>query len=412
MRSLLRSVSFLSLIQIVTYVVPLLVLTHIVKTVGPYNYGILAFAQGLSIFFHVTLDFGFGLAATQKISQMRQNFSFISELISAILIIKSVIFLFIIVILIIIKIIYGMTNFNFIIIFLLLSFFMSLMPDFYFIGTNKLKYFSFISILSKVLYAILIIIYVEDKKDYILVPVIGIICQIALLALCSFYLTLQGFRFKFPKASSVRYAIKIGRGFFVSRVAVASYMNLGIVALGFASSPASVAVYSVAEQMYKAMQAALAPIAQSLYSYMSKEKDINLMTKVGPAVVLLVAVVAFIVSQNAEIILSVLFDERYLSAIPILNIFLIAIVVHAAAVLAGYPLASALGKIHVANKSVITGALIYFVILFFLILFDNSSAYYLAILMIVAELAVLIHRLYMLVPLIIEFYDFQRKSRL
>ena len=89
-----------------------------------------------------------------------------------------------------------------------------------------------------------------------------------------------GFRIRIPLRRLISYAAKFTRHFFVSRIAVAAYIGSATVILGLFGQPAQVAIYSMAEQLYKAMQSAIHPISMAAYPYMSKEKDTRLMLRI------------------------------------------------------------------------------------------------------------------------------------
>ena len=132
---------------------------------------------------------------------------------------------------------------------------------------------------------------------------------------------------------------------------------------------------------------------------MSKEKDIKLMIKLIYGCVLLVfvgAIFGYLVSPS---LLGFFFDESWKSSLSVLNIFFVAVVIHAAAVMAGYPLAASVGRLDVANSSVITGALIYSVGITGLLLAGKITPIMLACLMIISEVGVLTHRAWILLPL-------------
>jgi len=89
-------------------------------------------------------------------------------------------------------------------------------------------------------------------------------------------------------------------------------------------------------------------------------------------------------------------------SISVLNIFLVAIVVHAATVMTGYPLAALVNRLDVANVSVMTGAVVYFIILVLIFHLDLVTPSYLAMVMLISELSVFFHRFLVLVPLAIR----------
>jgi PST family polysaccharide transporter len=68
--------------------------------------------------------------------------------------------------------------------------------------------------------------------------------------------------------------------FFLSRVSVSIYTSANAFVLGLFTDNTMVGFYSVAEKLYQAMQSLYAPITQTLYPYVAKQKNITLFKKI------------------------------------------------------------------------------------------------------------------------------------
>ena len=239
----------------------------------------------------------------------------------------------------------------------------------------------------------------RSPEDYILVPIFNAFSQIVGVCLSIWMIYKLGYKIVMPNKKILLHCIRFSQPFFISRIAVMVYMNSSVLVLGLVANPVIVATYSIAEQLYKAMQSAISPLSAAVYPFMSKEKDIKLMIKLIYGCVSLVFVAAIIGYFVSPSLLDFFFDESWKSSLSILNVFFVAVVVHAAAVMAGYPLAASVGRLDVANSSVVTGALIYCLGIAGLLLTDMITPIMLACLMILSELGVLVHRAFILLPL-------------
>lgn len=394
----------LGVVQVANYIAPLVIILHLANTLGLEIYGILAFAQGIVAFFLIIIDFGFDLSATNKISKFRFNKSYIERLMGGILIIR----LLLLMICSLVLVTYALLNSkyaqhsNIFILSLFPLAMQSFVPVWFFHGTERMKYFAMASIVAKIIFALTAVVFIKNPTDYFLVPILNGLGQLVTLIASIFFIHKLGYLIQKPNIKLIFYCFKFTKQFFVSRVAVASYMNGAIVVLGVIAQPAIIATYSMAEQLYKVMQSLLSPVASASYPYMSKEKDASLMLKLLFGVIALAFVGAFVGYYLSPFLLKLFFDESWSIILPVLNIFFIAIVIHAGAVMTGYPLAALVDKIHVANASVITGSCVYFASLWFLFFLKDITPANLAIIMLISELFVFLHRSLVLIPIAIK----------
>ncbi len=403
-RRLLANTLALTVAQVVEYIAPFIILVHLTKTLGLEIYGVLAFAQGIITISGVLLDFGYNLSATNKISKNRNYKYYISILIGGIYIVKICLFLLCALLITV----YASSTQKYsdykVIFFLSLIpiLIQGLIPSWFFHGIEKIHIFASITVIAKIIFAFLAVVFIQEPSVYYLVPVLNGVGQFFALVCSIYFIYRLGYKINFPNLKFLIYSAKLTLHFFVSRVAVASYMNGGIVVLGLTAPSTVVAVYSMAEQLYKVMQSALSPIVAAVYPYMTKEKDLNLMFKLIFGVVgvtIFGACVGFLIAPT---LIEIVFDETWLPSVPVLNIFLVAIVIHAAAVMTGYPLAVLVNRLQVANRSVITGASVYFITIVIIFFLDLVVPAYFALAMLLSELFVFFHRVLVLVPLAIK----------
>lgn len=412
-RRLLVNTIALGLTQLVNYVVPFLVLIHLTNILGLHIYGILAFSQGIVSLSFVFLDLGYGLSATNKISKNRNSKKYISKLIGNILLIKLLLF-FICASFIIFFIEKTEKYSEYSMVFwvsmgtILIQ---GLIPSWFFHGLEKIKFISLTSVIAKIIFSFATLSLVKVEADYILVPIFYSLEQFAVLLISVFYMYKLGYRVSKPSFRFLFYSFKFTQHFFASRLAVAAYMNGGVVILGLAASPAVVAIYSMAEQFYKAMQSALAPAAIASYPYMSKERDSSLIFWLIGVVVSISIVGSIFGYFMAPLILRFLFEESWLEAIPVLNIFFIAIIIHASAIMMGYPMAAIVNRLDVANLSVIIGAIVYGALLIICLVMNLITPIYLAVMMVISETIVVLYRGVILIPLVVKMnYSNRRNS--
>jgi PST family polysaccharide transporter len=171
-KRLLGNFFSLSVLQIFSYVLPLLTLPYLVRVLGVETFGLISFATAFIIFFNILVDYGFNLSATREVSIHREDKEKITQIYSSVLTIKFILTILSFIILSFIVFIFDKFNSH---IELYLITFLSVVgqaffPIWYFQGMEKMRYITIINISSKVIFTIAIFIFVHKESDYLLVP--------------------------------------------------------------------------------------------------------------------------------------------------------------------------------------------------------------------------------------------------
>src|SRR3972149_11137370 len=84
----LHNFASLSVLQAITYVLPLLILPYLFRIIGPAKFGLISFAQALVQYFMILTEYGFGISATKEISLCQNKPSEVSQIFSAVMLVK------------------------------------------------------------------------------------------------------------------------------------------------------------------------------------------------------------------------------------------------------------------------------------------------------------------------------------
>lgn len=399
-----KNIVAMAFLQLITYAVPLLVLLHLTSILSVRNYGVLAFAFGCTQFAILAMDFGYTLSATERISRWREKRRAVSKLLGAITLVRLLIFC--VVALLTIVFLSNTTLYSehgdlfyFSLLVLLGHCFQYV---FFFTGIERMGFITSISIVSKLLYLVLVITFVKDDHDYILVPIFDGAAQIIAAGISLMLIKRLGYGLLKPSVEQFKYSIRMTVGFFFSRLSSSTYLLGGVLFLGLLSNPAMVAAYSIAEKIYQAMQQLFYPFVQALYPFMARERRPRLMMKLLSFIfilVLCVAVFSWFITHN---FFEIFFEKQWLSAVDVLDVLLVALVVHVLAVMSGYPLAASMGKTVTANRTVFLGALAYIVCLLYAFSQSTITAIFMAWALVISESVVFLSRALLLWPLALK----------
>jgi polysaccharide transporter, PST family len=397
---LARNTGALMIVQMVTYITPLISLIYLTRVLGLTLYGVVAFGFSLVQLLAVILDFGFSLSATKKISQHRHRRQYINRLLGSIFVIKLAGFTVAAAAIVA----YALTTLKyadhrvFFLWTLLPLFGYSFQPIWFFSGIERMRYITVFTVTAKILGVGLILWLVTSESTYVWAIVADGVGQAVGSCIAIVLIFKLGYRPTWPRRRDVVYTIKMTAGFFLSRLAVTTYISSGVLLLGLFATPAMTGAYAIAERCYQAMQQVFGPIVQALYPYMTRERKIGLLLKISVACVGLAIFVAIAGHALAPLAMSLLIRGDTQIVLSILNVFFIGLVVHVANVMSGYPLAAVLDRTDVANRSVVYGSILYAVCAATLIALNAITALTFAVIMVVAECFILGMRATLLWP--------------
>ncbi|MEM6484076.1 MAG: hypothetical protein AAF662_03695, partial [Pseudomonadota bacterium] len=154
----------------------------------------------------------------------------------------------------------------------------------------------------------------------------------------------------------------------------------------------SVGYYSIAEQVYKALQSLFMPVYQSLFPYMAHRKDFRTYKKVVRLMMALLFLTVPIAYFLYPYFVTVVSTPEFLKSVGVFNVFLFVLSVNLFSSLLGYPLLVALDKTDIANRSIFLGAGVYFLFALLLWLDGGVSANTIVICTLLAEFSILAYR--------------------
>jgi len=319
----------LSFLQVTDYILPLITLPYLVRVLGPDKFGLVAFARAFIYYFIILTDYGFNLSATKEISINRENKDKIANIFSSVLVIKlcflAVSFL------VLTGLVFSVPKFKSDWLIYVFTFGMvignALLPIWFFQGIEKMKYITFLNITAKLIFTVLIFVFIKETQDYIYVPLINSL-GFLIAGISGLWIVRRGFKIRFyrPDLESIKYQLKEGWHIFISGVSVSLYTTSNVFILGLFTNNAIVGYYSAGERLIRAVQKLLSPLSNAVYPYISKlasqsrEKTLNFIRKL----IILVGSGSFIVSlaifMLAAFISNRILGQQYKESIIVLRI--------------------------------------------------------------------------------------------
>lgn len=308
----------LTLLQGANYILPLLILPYLVRVLGAEKFGLVMFAQSFATFLMVFVDFGFNISGTREISLNRTNTRKISEIFISILTIK------IILILAAFGILYFVVTFvdrfsldPYV---YLLSFGVvigqALFPGWFFQGIEKMQFVTLINIISKIIFTVLIFIFIKSEANYLMVPVynsLGFIVS----GVFGLLISLRYLKFTAPSLSLILRLFKESFSLFLSNFALSMYTASNVFILGLFSGNIIAGVYSSMEKLILAIKNIYVPIYQAIYPWLSRKKAIkknNIINKISPVIFTVSTFVTLMILLFAKTILNSIYSNAIISS--------------------------------------------------------------------------------------------------
>jgi len=388
----------LSVLQIFTYILPLLTLPYLVRVLGVEKFGLVMFAQSFIIFFNILVDYGFGLSATREVSIHRDNKEKVTEIFSSVMIIKFILITvsFVLMSIIIFSFKKFSSDWELYYVSFLWVIGQSIFPIWYFQGMEKMKYITIVNITSKLIFTVLIFVVIHKPDDYLYVPILngfGFIIG----GVISLWIIHKQFNqsFVLQPYPILKGYFSDSSQFFLSRVSVSIYTSANAFVLGLFLGNTMVGYYSIAEKLYQALQSFYGPITQALYPYVAKERNIKLFKKLFSGIVIINILGITLLYFIGPFVFDLLFTQHIGNeSIKVFNILLLAALVVVPSILIGYPFLGALGFAKYVNLSVVYGSIFHISGLALLVFFDRITIFSVSFMVVGTETLVFLYRIY------------------
>lgn len=328
-RTIIGNFSYLSALQIFNLLIPIATYPYLIRVLGKEPYGIIVFSQAIIGYLVILVAFGFNTSATKDVSVNRDNINKLSEIVSSVLIIKGVLLLLSFLILSIALYFIPQAHGYYTLFFLTmwLAMYDFIFPVWYFQGIEKMKYITYLTLISKLTFLGLIFIFIKSPQHYLRVPLINAIGSI-LAGLCSLYIVFIQHKipFQFPKVKVLKKYFRDSLPLFVSSVSVTVFVQANKIIIGAWIGMGEVAAYDLAEKIVQLLKSPQMLITQAIFPRTSKDKNPVFIKKMM-LISFCLALFLFIMTQIfATTIVMILGGKQMLVAVKLLRILSIAII--------------------------------------------------------------------------------------
>ena len=325
---LLQNFKYVAALQIFNVLIPLITYPYLIRVLGSETYGLIIFAQTIIGYFVMLIGFGFNISATKEISIHRDNKEKLNEICSSVLIIKGVLFLISVMIFFI-----GFWFMDFSVndpLLFYITFYLCiyewLFPFWYFQGIEKMKYITYLSILSRSVFIILIFILVKSDADYLVFPIVSALGSF-LSVIIGLFIMFRIHKIKFirPQLHSVKYYFVNSIPIFTSNLSLKLYTGTNKVIIGLFMGMQDVAFYDLGEKFLNLLKIPIASLSQVIFPSLAYSFNKGLLVKIARVNIVISIFVTFVIFMFTEYFIVLIGGEGMLGAANSVRILVLSI---------------------------------------------------------------------------------------
>lgn len=316
----LKNLFSLSSIQVLNYILPLITMPYLVRTMGVSGYGLIGFAQSVMMYFLMIIDYGFNITGTRSISINRENKEKINFIYSKIMAAKLLLMILCFLILtgmilfipkmradpLLYLIFYGIVIGN------------GLFPVFVFQGLEEMGSIGILNFVSKMIFTLGLFVFVKSADDINVVALLNALGYLTMGILAQ-VIVHSRFRVRYVKVvfKDVKDALTEGFHLFVANIASTAFTTTNMFVLGLMKGNTAAGYFNLAYTLIRVCGIVITPITQTFYpkvAYMyneSKDQALSFIKKLFKTVTILFAIGCLILLFGSTPILGFIFGHKF-----------------------------------------------------------------------------------------------------
>ncbi len=333
---LVESISYLTILQVFTAAVPIITFPYLIRILGNELYGTVIYVQVIMSYFSLLLDGGFKNSAAKDISVHRKNEEKLSEIMSSVLSIRITIWL--ILLLLLVTTVNVFSAFKDLKYLYLFSFGYTLnellLPQFYFLGMERMKYITILNVVVKVVFVLLMLLLIKEQADYLMVPLLhtfGFLIGGGI----GLYIIFVRDKIKFKRQSYSTIKKYLVESFpLLATTLVASIKDkFNIILIGNYLGMTDVVIYDLGMKLVALLNKPLEIVNTALFPKMAREKNIVTVKSLMKFSFLLITLVIIIIQLPLFSLVSFLSDNSINNILPIRLLLVIPVIMSISVVL-------------------------------------------------------------------------------
>jgi len=295
-RGLVKNIFSVGIIQVANYLFPLITVPIVSRIIGPEKFGIINFSSAFVSYFILFIGYGFDLTGVRRILKVHNDpanrsviFSEIFQTQILLLLVSTVIFS------ILVYNVPQLRSEKLVAIFTFLACFATVITqNWLFQAMQDLSKIAILSLVSKVLFTVIILLVIHKRADYVWQP-LAVSLSTIFVSIISFIWSIRRYKlkFRFVRLKSCLNLLWDERVFFTSMIIINLYTSTNIVFLGLFHDTKQVGYYTAGLKVITIFQSIITmTLSQAFFPYVGKafsegyDKGLNTCQKILPLVLI------------------------------------------------------------------------------------------------------------------------------
>ena len=315
-KKVVENAIYLTILQWFNYLIPLLILPYLVRTIGTKMFGLVMFAQTVATIFTLITDFGFSITGTRALSILKKNRTMKGELFFGVMSIKFALIILLLFFLFALTSTSDKFSQNKLIYYYSfgVTIGMTIFPSWFFHGIQNMKVITIVNAVSRTLFAGLVFMFITKPEDFLLVPLFNSASYI-ITGLFGLFYALKFLKIKVPSIVFIFNLVKESFKLFLSNLSTSLYSSFNILIIGLLTNDTLTGVYASFEKIILALKNIYTPIYQAVFPWLSTQTNQKRIIKKMSRIVFLLGLfgVVVLITFSEEILILMFNDEIILS---------------------------------------------------------------------------------------------------
>ena len=315
-KKVVENAIYLTILQWFNYLIPLLILPYLVRTIGTKMFGLVMFAQTVATIFTLITDFGFSITGTRALSILKKNRTMKGELFFGVMSIKFALIILLLFFLFALTSTSDKFSQNKLIYYYSfgVTIGMTIFPSWFFHGIQNMKVITIVNAASRTLFAGLVFMFITKPEDYLLVPLFNSASYI-ITGLFGLFYALKFLKIKVPSIIFIFNLVNESFKLFLSNLSTSLYSSFNILIIGLLTNDTLTGVYASFEKIILALKNIYTPIYQAVFPWLSTQTNQKRIIKKMSRIVFFLGLfgVVALISFSEEILILMFNDEIILS---------------------------------------------------------------------------------------------------